>query len=101
MPQARGPRLGHTRISLAAGPLAAGDKGTRCAGWSKTRLCEGEQDEDRGRRLSPGEAAGVKAFAELYAALDATTKTNEKIEALANYFSRVPPEGRPPGPSTS
>src|SRR5260221_13064610 len=33
----------------------------------------------------------MKAFAELYAALDATTKTNEKIEALAAYFSRVPP----------
>ncbi len=34
----------------------------------------------------------MKAFAELYAALDATTKTNEKIEALAAYFSCVPPE---------
>jgi len=34
----------------------------------------------------------VKDFAELYAALDATTKTNEKIEALTSYFSRVPPE---------
>jgi DNA ligase-1 len=34
----------------------------------------------------------VKAFAELYAALDATTRTNEKIEALSSYFSRVPPE---------
>ena len=29
----------------------------------------------------------MKAFAELYAALDATTKTNEKIEALTAYFS--------------
>lgn len=34
----------------------------------------------------------MKAFAELYAALDATTKTNEKLEALAAYLSRVPPE---------
>ncbi len=33
----------------------------------------------------------MKAFAELYAALDATTKTNEKVEALSAYFSRVPP----------
>ncbi|HTT60968.1 MAG TPA: ATP-dependent DNA ligase [Bryobacteraceae bacterium] len=33
----------------------------------------------------------MKAFAELYAALDETTKTNEKIEALTRYFSRVPP----------
>jgi DNA ligase-1 len=31
------------------------------------------------------------AFAELYAALDETTKTNEKVEALKRYFSRVPP----------
>ena len=33
----------------------------------------------------------MKSFAELYAALDATTKTNEKVEALSSYFSRVPP----------
>jgi DNA ligase 1 len=34
----------------------------------------------------------VKAFADLYAVLDATTKTNEKVEALSSYFSQVPPE---------
>jgi DNA ligase-1 len=34
----------------------------------------------------------VKAFAELYTALDETTKTNEKVAALKNYFSSVPPE---------
>jgi DNA ligase 1 len=33
----------------------------------------------------------MKAFAELYAALDETTKTNEKVEALTRYFARVPP----------
>ncbi len=33
----------------------------------------------------------MKAFAELYAVLDATTKTNEKVEALSSYFSLVPP----------
>jgi DNA ligase-1 len=33
----------------------------------------------------------VKAFAELYAALDATTKTNEKVAAITRYFSSVPP----------
>jgi len=33
----------------------------------------------------------VKAFAELYAALDETTKTNEKVDALTRYFSSVPP----------
>src|ERR1022692_1386434 len=33
----------------------------------------------------------MKSFADLYAALDETTKTNEKVEALTRYFSRVPP----------
>ena len=34
----------------------------------------------------------MKAFAELYAALDETTKTNEKVAALTRYFA----SGRPP-----
>jgi DNA ligase-1 len=34
----------------------------------------------------------VKAFADLYAALDETTKTNEKVAAMAGYFHRAPPE---------
>jgi len=33
----------------------------------------------------------MRAFAELYAALDETTKTNEKVAALTSYFSRVAP----------
>jgi DNA ligase-1 len=33
----------------------------------------------------------VKAFAELYAALDETTKTGEKVDALARYFASVAP----------
>ncbi len=33
----------------------------------------------------------MKAFAELYAALDETTKTSEKVDALARYFTSVPP----------
>ena len=32
----------------------------------------------------------MKEFAALYATLDETTKTNEKVEALARYFSRAP-----------
>jgi ATP-dependent DNA ligase len=31
----------------------------------------------------------MKAFSELYATLDATTKTSEKVEALARYFAGV------------
>jgi DNA ligase-1 len=34
----------------------------------------------------------VKAFADLYAALDETTKTNAKIAAMAGYFRSAPPE---------
>ena len=34
----------------------------------------------------------MKAFAELYAELDETTKTNEKIAALRRYFSSAPAE---------
>jgi DNA ligase-1 len=34
----------------------------------------------------------MKAFARLYAALDATTKTNEKVAAIADYFRVAPPE---------
>jgi len=33
----------------------------------------------------------VKAFAELYETLDETTKTGEKVDALARYFASVPP----------
>jgi DNA ligase 1 len=34
----------------------------------------------------------MKAFAELYAALDQTTKTNGKVAALTRYLSHAPPE---------
>jgi DNA ligase-1 len=34
----------------------------------------------------------MRLFARLYAALDETTKTNEKIEALVEYFKVAPPE---------
>jgi len=33
----------------------------------------------------------MRAFAELYAALDETTKTNEKVAALRRYFASAPP----------
>ena len=32
----------------------------------------------------------MKAFADLYAALDETTKTSVKVAALVHYFARVP-----------
>ena len=33
----------------------------------------------------------MRAFAELYPALDATTKTNAKVEALRRYFAAAEP----------
>ena len=36
----------------------------------------------------------MKAFARLYTALDETTKTNEKIEALVSYFAAPRPKTR-------
>jgi DNA ligase-1 len=34
----------------------------------------------------------MKRFAALYAALDATTSTRDKLDALTTYFSAAPPE---------
>ena len=34
----------------------------------------------------------MRAFADLYTALDETTKTNEKIAAMSRYFGSAPPE---------
>lgn len=34
----------------------------------------------------------MKLFAELYAAIDATNKTTEKVEAMVRYFREAPPE---------
>jgi len=33
----------------------------------------------------------MRRFAQLYAALDATTKTNAKVDAMAAYFESAPP----------
>jgi DNA ligase 1 len=44
------------------------------------------------RTFSPSPCRPVKRFAELYAELDETTKTGEKVDALAAYFARTPPE---------
>src|SRR5215472_7972639 len=38
-----------------------------------------------------GRGGIVKAFAELYSALDETTKTNEKVAALEHYFRSAAP----------
>ena len=43
----------------------------------------------------------MKAFADLYAALDETTKTSDKVAALARYFASGQRRPTRPGPSTS
>ena len=49
-----------------------------------------EDDELNWRRRSRRNR-GMKAFADLYAELDSTTKTNEKIDALKRYFIAADP----------
>ncbi len=65
----RGNGLGDARVPGAAGALAGG-------AWAA--------GAHHGRAVRGG--GRVKAFAELYAALDETTKTNEKVAALERYF---------------
>jgi len=36
----------------------------------------------------------MRRFAELFAALDQTTSTNEKVDAMARYFASAPPPTR-------
>src|SRR5581483_2785834 len=68
----------HPRLSRRRGALAAGER----------------PGGEVGGDALPGRRAGgrLKAFADLYAALDATTKTNEKIEALTQYLKTAPSE---------
>ncbi len=42
----------------------------------------------------------MKSFADLYAELDSTTKTNEKVDALKRYFISADPARHLRGPST-
>src|SRR5919199_3191842 len=75
-------------LSCAAGALA---RRTRQEG-------DGARDAIRrgnhrgGRRCFRHGALAMRAFAELYTALDETTKTSEKTEALVHYFRQAAPE---------
>src|SRR5262249_32796980 len=73
----RGHSLGDPWLPRTAGPLAS-------RAWTR----------GDGGRSSATRARGfvVRAFAELYSALDETTKTNEKVAALTRYLRAVPPE---------
>ena len=52
---------------------------------------KGADDEPTRSRRRAARRPLVKDFAELYAALDETTRTGEKVEALTRYFARAPP----------
>jgi hypothetical protein len=41
--------------------------------------------------LQAGQEARMKRFSRLFSELDATTSTNEKVEALTRYFDEAPP----------
>src|SRR5947209_20582457 len=43
-----------------------------------------------GRAHRRGGRRRMRAFADLYAALDGTTKTSEKVRALVRYFEQAP-----------
>ena len=80
-------RLGHARLHRAAGPLVAG---ARQAGRPRgVGVAHGFR---RAATARTGGPSRMKAFAELYAALDQTTKTNGKVEALKRYLAAAQPE---------
>src|SRR5688572_28815598 len=77
--------MGHARLSGTTGAMAARAR-TRC----------GKRGSALGRRgrsgcNTHGRGNGVRAFARLYAALDETTKTNAKVDAMAEYFRIAAP----------
>ena len=74
-----------SRTAIARrGPLAArtGQASARARNPLRRR-----EREDVDETLDGAETR-MKAFADLYTALDETTKTNEKVEALPRYFAR-------------
>src|SRR5262249_29826963 len=80
---ARRPGVGDARLRRRPGPLPARAGPRRPAG----------ADALRGRAPGGGRGGGadVKAFADLYAELDATTGTLAKVRALARYFASAEP----------
>ena len=80
-------RLGDARLARAAGALADGARHRRA---SRSRATgKGEEDTDP-VEVAGEEIAGVKRFARLFAALDETTRTNEKVEAMVGVLSPTP-----------
>src|SRR5262249_5644381 len=77
----REPRLGDSRLQRRPGPPPARRRAGRLRG--RHALRGGGAGRDRG-------GADMKAFADLYTALDETNRTSGKVEALARYFSHTP-----------
>ena len=85
--RARNPRLPRAPGALASEQgREARALDTRFEGEGETETADrGDWRTQRRTRLNEG-------FTELYTALDETTKTNEKIEALVAYFRAAAPE---------
>ena len=85
----RGADLGHPWLHRRAGPLAA--RARAAMRWRSRPATRASATTTRSP-TAPSEAAGpaMRAFAQLYAALDETTATNEKIAALVDYFRTAP-----------
>src|SRR5262249_14447893 len=72
----RGDGLDHARLPRTSGPLDV-------RAWAP---------RTGDRSTGPGGGRRMKLFAELYSALDRTTKTNEKVAALKRYLAAAQPE---------
>lgn len=74
-------RVGDPRL-LGCGGALAPRAGLRC---------HRHPDALRGRARRAGDRGAMRSFARLYAALDETNATGEKIAALSEYFRQAPP----------
>src|SRR5262249_44334348 len=82
-------RLGDARLRRRAGAASARE-GTQRSGVADA--LRGRDDGwRRGRHPRAARGDDVRAFAELYAALDSTTKTTAKVQAMARPFVAAEP----------
>src|SRR5262249_13397489 len=87
--QRRRASLRDARADRADGALAARAGDGRA--WAQNAFRRGAGRRGRRRRAQRQRGADMKAFARMYAALDASNKTNAKLAALAEYFAQAPP----------
>ena len=81
---------GATRVLVTHGFAAVLARHLRERGLDAGVIATRYGDEEEGADPRRGGGA-VKAFADLYAALDETTRTTDKVAAMARYFAAAPP----------